>query len=375
MKQKRIPPQYVTSLTHAGMSGKNNEDRHQVIRFSYGKKRLPALCAVVADGIGGHRAGEIAAELAIEHLIENICTNQNSAPVDALKNAMLRTNEAILEASYTNAQWAGMGSTCACALVVEDRLYIATAGDSRIYLLRNGRIHQLNRDHTWVQEAVDHGLLTPEEARSHPHAHIIRRYLGSPHGLLPDTRLFLDHQESDAEAESNQGVRLMPGDQLLLCSDGLTDLVNDGEILLVLQKKPLEYGLQELVKLANQRGGHDNITIVGLQMPGKQVSNRQGVWKLAAVGVLTAAILGVIGLYALRDQWDRLNPQPTVSAPLTSPFLQASVLPMQSPQVIFTETAASPATATPLFPNTQTAQARLPTATFTPWPTNTPAPP
>ena len=124
----------------------------------------------------------------------------------------------------------GMGTTCACAWVIGTRLFIASVGDSRIYLLRNGNLIQLTVDHTWVQEAVEKGILAPEDVRNHPNVHVIRRYLGSPKTPQADTRLRLAKDETDTQARSNQGLRLLPGDLLLLCTDGLTDVVEDAEI-------------------------------------------------------------------------------------------------------------------------------------------------
>ena len=145
-----------------------------------------------------------------------------------------------------------MGTTAVCAWIIGDRLYTAAAGDSRLYLLRSGALQRLTTDHTWVQEALDHGALSPEGARDHPNAHVIRRYLGAKHPLRADLRLRLHPDESDAQAEANQGLRLLPGDRLLLCSDGLTDLVEDAEILAALSTdSPTKEALHGLVALAN----------------------------------------------------------------------------------------------------------------------------
>ncbi len=110
-------------------------------------------------------------------------------------------------------------------------------------------------------------MITPDQARKHPNAHVIHRYLGSQRQVIPDLRLRLHAEESDSQAEANQGLRLKPNDQLILCSDGLTDLVNDWEILSMLESKSSNEALEALVNLANERGGHDNITIIVLQVP------------------------------------------------------------------------------------------------------------
>ena len=255
----------VAADSHAGMSGKNNEDRYGVFNYRLSaSNEAQAVLAVVADGIGGHRAGEIAAELAVETVSQAVGKSDASEPVKTLIDAIIEAGELIREQAEGELSQKGMGATCACVWVLGDKLYTATVGDSRIYLIRDQEIRQLSTDHTWVQEALDHGALTPEQARNHPNVHVIRRYLGSPQPVVPDVRLRLDLEEDDAQAERNQGTRLRPTDRLLLCSDGLTDLVKDEEILAALQTNPLEAAVQYLINLANHRGGHDNITIVAL---------------------------------------------------------------------------------------------------------------
>src|SRR3990172_5046815 len=160
-----------------------------------------------------------------------------------------------------------MSTTGACAWVIGNRLYIASVGDSRIYLLRGDRIRQITIDHTWVQEAISSGVLSLEQARDHPNSHVIRRHLGSSQPVAPDFRLRLRDDEDDLRAEANQGLPLGPGDQILICSDGLTDLVEDGEIAAMLRSGKPDRALGDLVELANQRGGHDNITMVLLEVP------------------------------------------------------------------------------------------------------------
>jgi serine/threonine protein phosphatase PrpC len=177
-----------------------------------------------------------------------------------------------------------MGSTCACAWIIGNRLYTVTVGDSRIYLQRGEAIYQLTTDHTWIQEMVDRCQISPDQAHNHPNAHVIRRYLGSPIPPEGDFRLRIGPGDRDELALANQGFILHPGDKLLLCTDGLTDLVKDSEIRSTLNRnlpgKPtsphhqasnpnqkLGVALQELVDLANKRGGHDNITVIVMQVP------------------------------------------------------------------------------------------------------------
>ena len=161
-----------------------------------------------------------------------------------------------------------MGSTVACALVIDLSLYIATLGDSRIYLIRDDKIQQMSIDHTWVQEALEVGVINSEEARSHPRRHLIRSYLGSADPINPDLRLYLEPSENHEQAKANQGLPLIPNDRILICTDGLTDLLDDEEVLEILLNSDSEDDhLQAMVDLANGRGGHDNITIVLLAVP------------------------------------------------------------------------------------------------------------
>jgi len=189
-----------------------------------------------------------------------------------LKSALLEANHSITNEGKNDDSRNGMGSTVACALVIDTALYIATLGDSRLYLLRDNVIQQLNIDHTWVQEALEVGVINSEEARSHPRRHLIRSYLGSSDPIHPDLRLYMNSEENQEQAKANQGLPLVPGDQVLICTDGLTDLVTDEEILeILIGEKSKDDQLQKLVDLANARGGHDNITAVVLQAPGEEL--------------------------------------------------------------------------------------------------------
>lgn len=255
-------------VTHPGMKGKQNEDRYAVSSHTYQLQTpLHSTLAIISDGIGGHRAGEIAAEMSVELISRKIAESNPLRPQAALKEAIIATSQAVREEALKDLSKRGMGATCACAWILGDRLYVASVGDSRVYLIRGERIRQLTVDHTWIQEAVDKGLLTMEEAAGHPNQHVIRRFLGSETPPMPDMRLFFDPHDSDEEAKLRQGMRLEPGDYVILCSDGLTDLVADWEILARVKQLQIEEALNGLVDLANSRGGHDNITVIALQIP------------------------------------------------------------------------------------------------------------
>lgn len=257
------------TITDPGKRGRRNEDSFQFETYALEDPDQTLVhLAVVADGVGGHQAGEIASALAVKSVFEAFEGSDFSDPTWTLKSALLEANHSITSEATRDESHLGMGSTIACALVVDYALYIATLGDSRIYLIRDDKIRQLTIDHTWVQEAIENGVLTKEEAKSHPRRHLIRSYLGSTDPITPDLRLYLDDGENPEQAKANQGLPLIGEDLILLCTDGLTDLVEDQEICTALSSmKNIQNALQYLVDLANERGGHDNITIAVLKIP------------------------------------------------------------------------------------------------------------
>ncbi len=262
------PHLHIAAASNPGMKGKLNEDRYSVSAYHLtSDDHTPSVLALLADGIGGHHAGEIAAQLAVDSINRYVAGRRSDQPAQVLKQALTYTNQIILDRAKADPKFSGMGTTCVCGWVIGSRLYAASVGDSRLYLLRGSRILRLTTDHSWVQEALTQGTLMPDQVKGHPKAHIIRRFLGTTSPFNPDLRLRLSGKESDTQAEANQGLRLFPGDRLLLCSDGLTDLVQDTEIFDVLQSIPLEGSPARLIDLANQRGGHDNITVVILEVP------------------------------------------------------------------------------------------------------------
>lgn len=192
---------HAAALSHAGMSGKNNEDRSSVASFTLSKDDArPSVFAVVADGIGGHRAGEVAAELAVNTISRGVAESNAKEPVKILETAIHTASQAIFAQSAGKADEEGMGATCACAWVIENKLYTAYVGDSRIYLLRGKYIQRLTIDHTWVQAAYEMGIITVEQMHDHPNVHVLQRHLGG-FSLLPRPSLF-SHQS----AESHSGL-------------------------------------------------------------------------------------------------------------------------------------------------------------------------
>ncbi len=292
---------YTAAATHPGMGGRANEDRFAVSAFRLAEDNdTPSVFAIVSDGIGGHLAGEVAAEMAVEKISRAVAESDGLTPLATLDQAIQDASDSIAVQAKDDAQLLGMGTTCACAWVVGTQLYIASVGDSRVYLLRGGNLMQLTTDHTWVQEAVERGILTPEEASKHPNVHVIRRYLGSSKPPQPDTRLRLAREETDTQARSNQGLRLLPGDVLLLCTDGLTDMLSDEEIAATIRGQGLYAAAHSLIELACNRGGKDNITAVLLLVPeGKTPAQPlSGFWKWILIGFGALLLLGCLTVLA-----------------------------------------------------------------------------
>jgi len=366
MKKLDKPHLHIKGATHPGLTGKVNEDRFQIASYKPGTKRKNfSSLIVVCDGIGGHHAGDVAAEMGVSLITEKIVAGDVRRPLRTLEKAIVESSEAIYQAALADNQQRGMGTTVAIAWVIGERLYTTNLGDTRIYLFRNNYLVQLSTDHTWVQEAIDAGLIREHAGIQHANAHVIRRYLGSKTPPKPDFRLWFFEKERDADAIKNQGLRLKPGDILLLCSDGLTDLVTDEEIQQVLEGMSIEQAPEKLIELANQRAGHDNITVVCAQVP----QSGRGVFKrkikkrfvLGCMGVLVILSLLATGII-LGLRWRNQNlqleetSQPRVT--LTTP----------QETLTLTETRSSTATLSPTF----TPEIGTPRPTITPWPTNTP---
>ena len=260
-------PFVTAAFTDPGRSGKNNEDRFAVTSFTLSKTDpVPVLFAMVADGIGGKQAGELAAEIAVETIVSSVEKSDGLDPIGTMRNAIIESNDVILEKSRAAPENEGMGTTATCAWIIGNQLFAANVGNSRLYLLRNKELKRISIDHSWVEEALKIGLLTAEQAKNHPNARIITRHLGSQE-IEPDFRLQMSSQEDDSLMVKNQGMQLLPEDLLLICSDGLSDVVEDEEIEAALQEHTLHKALTSLTDLANARGGPDNITSVAILIP------------------------------------------------------------------------------------------------------------
>jgi len=204
----------------------------------------------VADGMGGHRGGEVASATALRPLAEldGRGFDDASAALDALSAAAIAANTEVGRRSRTEPELEGMGTTLTAALIDGDDAHLVHVGDSRAYLLRDGALVQLTDDHTLVQALIDQGRITRDEASEHPHRSVITRAIGVG---------------SDVEVD-RLSVTLADGDVLLLCSDGLTGVVDDDEIAQVLTEHGAHAAVDELIARANSAGGPDNITVLTL---------------------------------------------------------------------------------------------------------------
>ena len=366
----------VAELSHPGEVRDHNEDRYLVKSYHVNGDHRPMLIAVVADGIGGHKAGEVAAQITANTIVNNLTTSAVKDPISQLREAVVDAGRAVIQASQETPEYEGMGSTVAVAWIIGSHLYTTSAGDSRIYLLREGSFHQVTIDHTWVQEAIDYNIITPAEARDHPQAHVLRRYIGSRDLPEPDMRLRLKANESDARSKNNQGLRLRRGDQVLLCTDGLTDLVEQGEILQALQEHSPREAVISLVDLARARGGHDNITIVlltALKLPQRKTISRRAAWVL----IVIAGSLGLICLtmLSLISGW-WFGPWPwSAATPSPSSTQTAAISPVIDSASTITPTSLATPTPTKTYTQTPGLTATLmPGASSTPFPLPTVAP-
>jgi len=211
--------------------------------------------AVLADGMGGYNAGEVASGIAVTLMaagVKEALAQAEERDVKSgeslLRDQVIAANSAIFEAAHGRADYAGMGTTVVAALFYDDRVSVAHLGDSRLYRLRDEKLDLLTRDHSLLQEQLDRGMLTPEEAKVSRHRNIVTRALGV-------------EREADVEVGS---YAVLPDDIYLLCSDGLNDMLDDEEIRLSVQtlRPNMKLAADQLVELANQNGGRDNISVI-----------------------------------------------------------------------------------------------------------------
>ena len=268
MPAAHTPNIHFGSRTDVGCQRERNEDSLVVSPPLY----------VVADGMGGHNAGDVASEVAVNTLAALAPTIPD---VDLLGRAVESANHAVITEAQ-KAGFEGMGTTMTACVVQGDKIAIAHVGDSRAYLLHTGKLQQLTRDHSWVADMVEQGKLTPDEARVHPNRSVITRALGSDPMMQPDL----------------YEITASEGDRLLLCSDGLTGMVDDGSIQAMLARiRDPQRCAAALVKEAIANGGSDNITVIVVDITGTnaKAERRERRRSRAWIILMLVALVGIIG--------------------------------------------------------------------------------
>ena len=238
----------ISARTDVGIVRSNNQDSYAAGEFQNG-----VAWAVVCDGMGGNAGGNIASSTAVKSISERITsiyreTMTSSSIKNLLVTAITNANFEIYDMAADNLDLLGMGTTVVAAIMTKNTLYIAHAGDSRAYLVTKEEIRQLTRDHSVVQDLVDRGEITPEQARTHPRKNLITRALGV------DESLKVDFTVEDLKGDET----------LLICTDGLSNMVEPLDIYRVVADNPHEEIAEILVNQANENGGEDNITVVAI---------------------------------------------------------------------------------------------------------------
>lgn len=232
------------SMTDIGRRRKVNQDYVYTSEQPVGQ--LPNLF-VVADGMGGHNAGDYASRVAVETIVERVADSGERNALYVFDRAIQSANARIRELADSSPELEGMGTTVVAASCADGYLSIANVGDSRLYVVNRSEIRQITRDHSWVEEMVRRGGIGREEARNHPDKNIITRAVGAEDTVKAD---FFT-------------VRIEKGDEILMCTDGLTNMLEDEEIRMILDgARDIVEKVQELVQAANEKGGRDNISVI-----------------------------------------------------------------------------------------------------------------
>jgi serine/threonine protein phosphatase PrpC len=233
----------------------NNEDSYAILVPPRLVEGLHALF-IVADGLGGHQAGEVASRMIVDRFAEAFGRfsdrTQPAARIDwreELGRVILAANDQVYRAAEADPNLLGMGSTVVAGVIEDDRLHLGNVGDSRAYLINDATIFQLSQDHSWVADQVRAGTISPSDARHHPWKNRLTRAVGSTPDVTPDTWT----------------IELVDDDRILLCTDGLTNLVTDDELADVVRSNAPDVAATHLVDLAIQRGAPDNVTVVIVQ--------------------------------------------------------------------------------------------------------------
>jgi serine/threonine protein phosphatase PrpC len=238
-------------VTNVGKVRTNNEDFATLIRPNHESTSASrGTLALVADGMGGHEGGELASSLAVEAIVRSYYGSM-LPPRESLAKALCDANQEVFKASRQNSGLKGMGTTCIAVVICDDQAWWSWIGDSRFYLLRDKQIYRMSEDHTVVQQLIRRGVLTVEEAYTHPDRSVLDRAIGTRNRVEPEA--------------GEEAIHLVAGDRLLLCSDGLHDLVNDSEMAEVAAEGSVADCAEALVQLALERGGYDNVSLILLE--------------------------------------------------------------------------------------------------------------
>lgn len=239
------------SCAKTDVGSKRTVNQDSVYRMDQPIGNLPNLY-IVADGMGGHNAGDYASRTCVEVLSESVRTSRVPTPLGILQEAIGRANEEVYRRSIEDPSMQGMGTTVVVATVLGNSMYVGNIGDSRLYLLNSSAIRQVTEDHSLVEAMVRNGELPKEEARLHPNKNIITRALGTERQVMAD---FFE-------------VTLKENDIVLMCTDGLSNMVEDQEILQIVNNysESLMATAAQLVRKANEHGGKDNIGIVLIRL-------------------------------------------------------------------------------------------------------------
>ena len=240
-------------LTDVGQQRANNEDSYLYWESEdEAEFRRKGRLAVIADGMGGYEGGQEASHIAVEtvrHIYEN---NFDGTPQATLIDALAAAHRTIQRYAIEHPQFHGMGTTCTALSIVDRQLYFAHVGDTRVYLVRSESISRLTRDHSYVGRLVENGIVRAEDAESHPQRHILTAALGSGREITPDL--------PDAP------IQLQAGDTIVLCTDGLWSLIREQDLAHTVRVNSPSQACLELVKMALERGGPDNITVLILRI-------------------------------------------------------------------------------------------------------------
>ena len=289
----------IGQMTHVGRKREINQDHMGVFPF---QEPFPGVLLVVADGMGGAKAGEVASQLAVKTITEDFLSGSSSDITARLQRSIVAANTKVHEQAQAGPEYKGMGTTVVAVVLTESQLFVSHVGDSRVFLLspQAPGLSQLTEDHSWINEQIKKGLVTAEQAKSHPKRKMITRALGHKNEVKIDS-----HKKE-----------LTHGDTVLLCSDGLTDYVSANDMQAIISRFPAQQACAELVDLANSRGGGDNITVVCAQTVAVKELRATGVEKkdremrlfplVAAVLLILAGLFGYLFIQPGEDK----NPPP-----------------------------------------------------------------